>query len=69
LPSSRQRIRLAQLLIIDDALAEGASARDIVFGIVFPNHAVLVGAMWKGSSERRHAMRLIAAPRRLVCVG
>jgi hypothetical protein len=55
--------------MIDDALAEGASAREIAFGIVFPNHAVLVGAMWKGSSERRHAMRLIASARRLVCAG
>ncbi|PKP99023.1 MAG: hypothetical protein CVT76_01215 [Alphaproteobacteria bacterium HGW-Alphaproteobacteria-15] len=31
LPSSCQRLRLAQLLMIHDALAEGASARDIAF--------------------------------------
>ena len=69
LPSSYQRTRLAQLLAIHDALAEGASARDISFGIIFPNHAVLAGAMWKGSSERRHTLRLIASARRLVTDG
>jgi hypothetical protein len=34
--------------MIHDALAEGASARNIAFNIIFSNHAVLVGAMWRG---------------------
>jgi hypothetical protein len=69
LPSPYQRKRLARMLSIYDALTEGASARDISFGIVFPNHAVLAGAAWKGSSERRHTLRLIATAQRLVKAG
>jgi hypothetical protein len=34
-----------------------------------PNHRPLAGAVWKGSSERRQVLRLIADARRLVLSG
>lgn len=69
LPTPNQRIRYAGLLGIHDALEAGASARDLAFGLVFPNHRPLAGAMWKGSGERRHVLRLIADARRLIGAG
>lgn len=68
-PSAYRRFRLVQLLSIHDALDAGADQRDIAFGLVFPRHRLLIGATWKGSSERRHTLRLIADARRLVTGG
>jgi hypothetical protein len=68
-PSAYRRSRLVQLLSIYDALDAGADQRDIAFGLVFPRHRPLIGANWKGSSERRHTLRLIADARRLVTGG
>ncbi len=68
-PSAYRRSRLVQLLSIHDALDAGADQRDIAFGLVFPRHRPLIGATWKGSSERRHTLRLIADARRLVRSG
>lgn len=65
-PSAYRRSRLAQLLTIHDALEAGAGPRDLAFDLVFRRHRPLVGATWKGSSERRHTLRLIAEARRLV---
>ena len=64
-----QRARYTQFLGIHDALEAGASSRDLAFGLVFPNHRPLAGAIWKGSGERRHVLRLIADARRLVSSG
>lgn len=69
LPTAYQRTRWVQFLALHDALEAGASSRDLVFGIVFPNHRPLKGAEWKGSGERRHVLRLMAAARRLVARG
>lgn len=68
-PSAYRRSRLIQLLAIHDALDSGADQRDIAFGLVFARHRPLVGAIWKGSGERRHTLRLIADARRLVTGG
>lgn len=69
LPTPNQRLRYAGLLRVLDALEAGASSRDIAFGLVFPNHHPLAGAIWKGSGERRHVLRLIADARRLIGPG
>ncbi|NJM82988.1 MAG: DUF2285 domain-containing protein [Tabrizicola sp.] len=69
LPTPNQRIRFIQFLAIHDALEAGASSRDLAFGLVLPNHRPLAGAVWKGSSERRQVLRLIADARRLVSSG
>ena len=69
IPTVHRRFRFAQFLAIHDALEAGASSRDLAFGIIFPNHRQLAGAMWKGSGERRHVLRLIAETRRLVASG
>lgn len=69
LPTAYQRARYVQLLGVHDALEAGTSSRDLAFGLVFPNHRPLSGAIWKGSGERRHVLRLIADARRLVAVG
>lgn len=69
LPSAYQRARLVQLLNLQDALEAGASSRDLAFGLVFPNHRPLEGAMWKGSGEKRHVLRLIAEARRFITSG
>lgn len=69
LPSPYQRRRFTQLLTLHDALEAGASTRDLAFGLVLPNHRPLAGALWKGSSERRHVLRLISDARRLVAGG
>ena len=66
MPSGYQRARLATLLGILDALDGGASSHDVAFGFVFSRHSPLSGSTWKGSGERRHALRLIAQARRLV---
>lgn len=68
-PTRYQRNRYTQLLEIHDALEAGASSRDLAFGFVFRGHHALAGAIWKGSGERRHVLRLIADARRLVAVG
>lgn len=69
LPTRFQRNRYTQLLGIHDALEAGASSRDLAFGLVFRGHRPLAGAIWKGSGERRHVLRLIADARRQVAVG
>lgn len=69
LPTTNQRARYTGLLRIHDALEAGASSRDLAFGLVFPNHRPLAGAIWKGSGERRHVLRLIADARRLIETG
>lgn len=66
LPTTYQRTRFAQFLGLHDALEAGASARDLAFSLVFPYHRPLIGAVWKGSGERRHVLRLIAEARRMV---
>ena len=48
---------------------EGRPPRDLAFGLVMPNHRPIAGAVWKGSSERRQVLRLIADARRLVASG
>jgi hypothetical protein len=69
LPTRFQRNRYIQFLEIHDALEAGASSRDLAFGLVFRRHRPLAGAVWKGSGERRHVLRLIADARHLVAVG
>ena len=68
-PSTYQRTRWVQFLTLHDALEAGASSRDLAFGFVFRGHRPLTGAIWKGSGERRHVLRLIADARRIVSVG
>lgn len=68
-PTRNQRIRFVRFLVIHDALEAGVSQRDLAFSLVMPNHRPLGGAAWKGSSERRQALRLIANARRLVASG
>jgi hypothetical protein len=65
-PTTYQRARIVRLLAIQDGLDTGASARDIAFGLIFRRQHSLVGATWKGSSERRHTLRLIAETRLMV---
>ena len=69
MPSTYQRARHIQLLRVHDALEAGASSRDLAFGLVFRGHRPLVGAIWKGSGERRHVLRLISEARRMVSSG
>lgn len=69
MPTRNQRIRFTRFLAIHDALEAGASPRELAFGVVMPNHRPLAGAVWKGSSERRQVLRLIADARRLVLSG
>lgn len=57
------------MLAIHDALDAGVGPRHIAFGLVFRRHRPLTGATWKGSSERRHTLRLIADARRLAASG
>ena len=66
LPSHFQRSRYVQFLRLQDGLDAGASARDLAYGLIFPNHLPLAGPTWKGSGERRHVQRMIASARRLV---
>lgn len=69
MPTTFQRQRLALLLAIADARAASASLRDIAYALVFPRHRSLSGATWKGSSERRHCLRLLAETRDLTAIG
>jgi hypothetical protein len=64
LTAYRQR-RLIQLLALLDAQTAGLSLRQIAFAIVFPRNQPLVGAVWKGSGERRHAHRLLGEAQRM----
>ena len=64
-----QRLRLTRFLAIHDALAAGASSRDLAYGLIFPNHRPLAGATSTASSERRQVLRLIAQTRSLVSGG
>ena len=41
----------------------------IAFSQIFPKMRPLKGATWKGSSERRHTLRLMAEARRLASTG
>lgn len=68
-PTGYQRARYALLLSIHDALEAGASSRDVAYGFVFRGHRPLSGAIWKGSGERRHVLRLIAEARRIAAIG
>lgn len=65
-PKPYQRHRLIQLLQVQDALSEGASTRDIAYGLIFPRHTPQIGAAWKDSSERRHTLSLISEAKRMV---
>jgi hypothetical protein len=69
MPTRNRRIRFAQLLAIQDALHGGASARDLAFSLIMPNHRPLAGAVWKGSSERRQVLRLVASARSMSANG
>lgn len=69
LPTAYQRLRYTTLLEILDALQAGASSRDLAYDFFFRRHRPLSGAMWKGSSERRHVLRQIADARRIVAAG
>lgn len=64
-----RRQRLSQLLQIFDARADGASVRDVAYGCIFRNTVRLAGAGWKGSSEKRHTLRLLATAQRMVKQG
>ena len=64
LTAYRQR-RLIQLLALLDAQTAGLSLRQIAFTVVFPRNQPLVGAVWKGSGERRHAHRLLSEAQRM----
>lgn len=64
-----RRQRLSQLLQIHDARADGASVRDVAYACIFRNTARLAGAGWKGSSEKRHTLRLLAAAQQMVKQG
>lgn len=64
-----QRQRLSQSLRILDARKEGASIREIAYGCIFRNTTRMVGAAWKGSSEKRHTLRLLAAARQMALEG
>jgi Uncharacterized conserved protein (DUF2285) len=65
-PTRYSRARLATLLAVADASASGASARDIAFGVVFPNSEPLVGDDWRASSEQRQTRRLVAEAARMI---
>jgi hypothetical protein len=66
MPTFYQRLRFVRLLSICDAVAAGASAREVAYEIVLRNRPLFSSADWKGSGERRHVVRLIAEARRLV---
>lgn len=65
-PTPYQRHRLVRMLVVHDALRDGASIHDIAFGLIFPRDPPLNGAVWKGSGERRHAHRLVAELRQMI---
>lgn len=57
-PTSLQRTRLAMLLHILDAEADGLPKRAIAETLVYPHMRTLHGAAWKASAERRRVHRL-----------
>jgi hypothetical protein len=57
---------LARLLAIADAAQAGVQARDIAFGIVFPNTRLSAGRDWKGSNEQRQTRRLTREAERMI---
>tara|TARA_B100002049_G_scaffold94684_1_gene70167 strand:- start:19 stop:354 length:336 start_codon:yes stop_codon:yes gene_type:complete len=58
-PTEYQRRRLTMMLAMLDARAEGATARELAFGLVYRNSAPIKGANWKASGEKRHTLRLL----------
>ena len=65
-PTTFQRQRLVLLLNICDAHMASASLRDIAFALVFRNQSAISSADWKGSSERRHSLRLLSEARAMM---
>jgi Uncharacterized conserved protein (DUF2285) len=65
-PSPYHRRQLARLLAIADAARAGAQARDIAFGVVFPNTQLSAGRDWKGSNEQRQTRRLTREAERMI---
>jgi hypothetical protein len=63
------RQHLVRLLAIADAAEAGATAREIAFGIVFPNNQLDTARDWKGSSEQRQTRRLTREAERMVAGG
>jgi hypothetical protein len=68
-PTYYQRLRLAQLLAVHDALSAGASPHELAFTLVFRNRTPLVGGEWKSAGERRHVHRLITDANQMVATG
>ena len=65
-PTPYHRSRLIQLLAVADAVAGGATVRDIAFGIVFPNSTRLDGKDWRASNEQRQTRRFVADAVRMI---
>lgn len=65
-PTPYHRSRLIQLLAVADAIAGGATVRDIAFGIVFPNSTRLDGKDWRASNEQRQTRRFVADAARMI---
>ena len=68
-PTPYHRSRLIQLLAVADAVAGGATVRDIAFGIIFPNSTRLEGKDWRASNEQRQTRRFVADAARLIDEG
>lgn len=65
-PTLYHRRQLVRLLAIADAARAGAAARDIAFGIVFPNTRLSAARDWKGSNEQRQTRRLTREAERMI---
>jgi hypothetical protein len=65
-PTPYHRSRLIQLLAVADAIAGGATVRDIAFAIVFPNTTRLEGKDWRESNEQRQTRRFVADAARMI---
>jgi hypothetical protein len=65
-PTPYHRSRLIQLLAVADAVAGGATVRDIAFSIVFPNSTRLEGKDWRASNEQRQTRRFVADAARMI---
>ena len=65
-PTPYHRSRLIQLLAVADAVAGGATVRDIAFAIVFPNTTRLEGKDWRASNEQRQTRRFVADAARMI---
>ena len=65
-PTPYHRSRLIQLLAVADAIAGGATVRDIAFAIVFPNSNRLEGKDWRASNEQRQTRRFVADAARMI---